>query len=84
MPDSLNPRSAPPRGVPRKVGHRERIAVAQRDVTGGVLVEQDVVEHAPAAADRRGAVVRLDPRAERVGVAVRVDLHHAAVFEAEP
>ena len=72
---------------------RERVRVAERDVAGGVLVEQRVVEDRLERADPalavderelaepRGAVVLRERRPEGVGALVGVDLDRAAALE---
>ena len=69
---------------------------AERDVRGGVLVEERVVEDEAGLSDPRaavderdlaeprGAVVARDVRADQVLALVGVDLDRAAVLEADP
>ena len=79
---------------PGLVADQEREALAERDVAGGVLVEQRVVEDGVERADAalavderdlaeagRALVARAD-RAHRLGRGVGVDLDRAAALEA--
>ena len=82
--------------APARSGRAWRIAVAERDVGRGVLVEERVVEDEPGLADARGpvderdlaeprrAVVGRDVRPDQLLALVGVDLDGAAALEADP
>ena len=79
------------------VGYGEPIGVTERDVAGGVLIEQRVAEHRPELADpalaidqgdfsqERGALVAPGVICRNVSAPVSgVNRHRAAILETDP